>query len=635
MVSEIIKEILKSLPDKDKISDAVFEGANIVLYSKDIDYCIGQGLMDVKEVVNQIKKRIELRPDPSLGMDVKKTQRIIEELLPEEAKADKIIFDAQRSSVIIESPRPGIAIGKGGSILKEIKAKTRWVPQIRRTPPIRSTLIENIREVLYENSDNRRKFLNQVGERIYNGWIKGKKEEWVRITMLGAGRQVGRSAILLQTPESSILLDCGINPTGFGSESYPLLEAPEFDIAKLDAVILSHAHLDHSGFLPYLFKFGYKGPVYCTAPTRDVAALLQLDMVKIMKNSGTDPIYTSSEVKDFVLHTITLGYEEVTDITPDVRITFYNSGHILGAAMVHMHIGNGLHNFLYTADIKYGQTRLLQPTHTKFPRLESMLIESTYGAKDNIFPPRQDDENLLGEYIKKTFDRTGKVLIPVLGVGRAQEIMLIVYELMKQGKLPEVPVYIDGMVWDINAITTAYPEFLNRNVRDSIIQKDNNPFLHPMFKQVGSRKERSAILEEGGSCIILATSGMLVGGASQEYFHFLAPDKRHTIIFVSYQGEGSLGRRIQRGEKDIMASINNKPPEQLSVKMEVHSIDSFTGHSGRNELMNFIKKCNPMPRKILMQHGEASRCLDFASSVYKQFRIETGAPKNLESVRLR
>jgi len=632
VVNEIIAEILKEIPEG-RISDAVFEGANIVLYTKDEEYAI-TGVPEMKAIVDKFKKRIELRPDPSITMKFEHAERIIKEIIPQEATPDQILFDPQRSVVIIESPQPLIAMGERAKYLHEIRKKTRWVPHIQRTPPIRSQLIENIRSVLYENTDDRRKFLHEVGERVYNNWEKGKKAEWLRITMLGAGRQVGRSAILLQTPESNVLLDCGINPTGFGSDSYPLLEAPEFNLKDLDAVVISHAHLDHTGFLPYLFKFGYRGPVYCTTPTRDVMSLLQLDMIKIMKTSGVDPIYGAEDVKQTLLHTISLSYDEVTDITPDVRITFHNSGHILGSALVHLHVGNGLHNFLYTADLKYGSTRLLNPAVTKFPRVESMMIEATYGGKECIFPSREESEQELAEYIRTTVSRGGKVLIPVLGVGRAQEIMLIIHELVKQGTLDEIPCYIDGMVWDINAITTAYPEYLHKNIREMIVQKNENPFLHPIFKQVGSKKERDQVLEEG-PCVILATSGMLVGGASQEYFQSLAEDKRHAIIFVSYQGEGSLGRRVQRGEKDINVSINNRAAKLIQVKMDVHTIDTFTGHSGRNELMNFIKRCSPQPRKIITQHGESSRCVDLASGIHKQFRIETFAPKNLESIRLR
>ena len=200
---------------------------------------------------------------------------------------------------------------------------------------------------------------------------------------------------------------------------YPHLEAPEFDIKELDAVIISHAHIDHSGIVPLLFKYGYRGPVYCTMPTRDISALLQLDIIKIQRGEAKEPIYSTDDVKEMVKHTITLDYGEVTDITPDVRITLYNAGHILGSAMVHIHVGNGLHNFLYTADLKFAKTNLLSPANTHFPRLETMMIESTYGAKDAITQNPRDQDKFLGDIITETLKRGGKVLMPVLGSGRA------------------------------------------------------------------------------------------------------------------------------------------------------------------------------------------------------------------------
>lgn len=630
MVSEIIKEILKDIPSG-KISDAVFEGANIVLYTKDEDFFMDdKGL--IKEIVNKIKKRIELRPDPSISLEAEKAEEIIRKLIPEESEIAQIIFDSQRSIVNIEVDKPGVAIGKQGEILRELRKKTNWVPIIKRSPPIRSLLIENIRSVLYKNSEYRRKFLNKTGERIYNGWLRGKKNEWVRVTFLGSGREVGRSCLLLQTPESRILLDCGINVAS-DVDAYPYLEAPEFKIDELDAIIVSHSHVDHSGFVPYLFKFGYKGPVYCTPPTRDVMALLQLDTVKIARNEGKEPLYNSDDVEEMVKHTITIEYDEVTDITPDVRITMYNAGHILGSAMVHIHIGNGLHNLLYTADLKYAKTALLSPAISQFPRLESMIIESTYGGKDNNSAPRNEADAYLSDLIIQTVARNGKILMPTLGSGRAQEVMILIEQLYREKKIPNIPVYIDGMVWDITAIHTAYPEYLSADVRRQIFHKDNNPFLSEIFKRVGSGKERQKIIEDEGSCVVIATSGMLNGGPSVEYLKAFCESKDNTLIFSCYQGEGSLGRRIHEGEKTF--SFKTGQTQQVfNVRMEVAKIE-VTGHSDRKELMNFISRATPRPKKVMVNHGEASRCIDFASSIHKQIRAETLSPRNLETVRLK
>ncbi len=627
---DILKEIIKVLPEG-KISDSSFEGANIVLYTKDKEYFL-DNKGTIRSAVQQFKKRIEVRPDPSICLEPEKAEKEIKKIIPEEAGVQEIIFDAPRSQVIIHADKPGVVIGKQGELLHDIKAKTSWVPLIKRIPPIRSKLIESIRSVLYENADERKKFLNRTGHRIYDGWLRDKKHEWVRLSFLGAARQVGRTCFLLQTPESRILIDCGIDPSEDGPESYPYLDAPEFNISEIDAVVVTHSHLDHSGLIPYLFKFGYQGPIYCTAPTRDIMALLQLDMIKIQRSEGNDPIYTSEEVRQMVLHTICLEYDEVTDITPDIRLTLYNAGHMLGSSIVHFNIGNGLHNFAYTGDLKYGRTNVLEPGNTQFPRLETLMIESTYGGKENTMAETEADEYMV-KVIHDTFARGGKVLMPVLGSGRAQEVMIIVERLMREGKIPQAPIYLDGMLWDITAIHTAYPEFMNRNIRQQIFHKEDNPFLSPFFKQVGSNKERQQIIAEEGSCLILATSGMLQGGPSVEYLKHLAEGSKHSLIFSCYQPPGSLGYRIRNGEKELMMRDNSKH-EPLKINLEVHRVE-ITNHSDRRQLMNFIKRCNPQPKKVIVVHGESSRCLDFASSIHKQYHIETIAPKNLEVLRIK
>lgn len=625
---DILKEVLKFIPDDTAISDSVFEGANIVLYTKKKEFFLNNNGL-IKEIVDSIKKRVELRPDPSITMDIEKAEDLIRTLIPQDAGLSQILFDSQRSIVVIETEKPGVAIGKNGEILRQIKEKTLWVPEVTRTPSIKSKLTDQIRAVLFENNDYRRKFLHKIGKRIYDGWTKERRSEWVRVTFLGAARHVGRSCMLLQTPESKVLMDCGIDIAS-QDESFPILDVPEFNLNELDAVILTHAHLDHSGLLPYLFKMGYRGPVYCTLPTRDIAALLGLDYISIAQKDARDSIFSSGDVKEMVKHTIILDYGEVTDITPDLRITFYDAGHVLGSAMVHIHIGNGLHNLVYTGDINYEDSNLLHKAVTKFPRLETIIMEATYGGKDDNPPTRKESEEELVKIINETIEKKGKVLIPVLGVGRAQEIMLIVEKYVRNKQLPEIPVYVQGMVWDVTAIHTAYPDFFNINVKKAIFHKDENPFLNKIFKHVGSQKEMMEVIE-GGPCVILATSGMMTGGASVEYFKALADSDRNTVVLVSYQGPGSLGRRLENGDKDIRMSEN----EVVKVKLNVHILRGFSGHSSRDQLMDFVKMLEPRPKKIILIHGESSKCLELASAIHKQFRIETIAPRTLDTIRIR
>lgn len=626
-------DILKSITDqlKGQITEANFEGANIVLYTENEKF-FKTGESKIKEIVDQIKKRIELRAEQKILMEQEKAEKEIRKIIPEEAEITAILFDFHRSIVVIEAKRPGMVIGKQGSILDDIKEKILWTPQVQRSPAIKSQITENIREVLYANNNYRRKFLNSIGEKIYSGWNPEKINGWVRVTMLGSGRQVGRSCLLLQTQNSKILLDCGIDVASQGDDKFPTFNIPEFDIAQLDAVIISHAHLDHVGLLPYLYKMGYKGPVYMTSPTRDIAALLALDFIGVAYKQASKPLFDSSDIKEMVKHSICLNYNEVTDVTPDVRLTFYNAGHALGSAMAHLNIGNGAHNLLYCADYKYGRSRLLDPAVTTFPRVETVITESTYGSKNDILPPRIQSEEELISVVKKVVDRDGKILIPELGLGRAQETMLILEDAMSSGKIKKTPIYIDGMIWDINAIHTAYPDFLSNKVRSDIFQ-DNNPFVSDVFSRVGSSQERRKVIE-GGSCIVLATSGMLVGGASVEYFREFAGNEKNAIVFVCYQGVGSLGRQVQEGLRDTRMIVDGKE-ETVKINFEVNTIVGLTAHSGRNEIMSFFNNMRPKPKRIIINHGEVSKTLDLSSALYKLNRVETNVPRNLETLRLR
>jgi uncharacterized protein len=625
-MADILKEITDSLPKV--INESCFEGANIVLYTDSVDFFIS-GEDQIKSLVNQFKKRIELRADKKILESEQKVNSLIKELIPKEADLTNIIFDVQRSILVLEAKKPGLVIGKQGNILKEIREKTLWTPQVQRSASIESKITDNIRSVLYANNNYRRKFLNDIGKKIYKDWTSEKHDIWVRLTVLGSGRQVGRSCFLLQTPHSKILLDCGIDVASKGDDKFPYFNIPEFDLSTIDAIILSHGHLDHCALVPYLYKMGYQGPVYLTAPTRDISALLALDFIGVAYKQANSPMFSSTDVKEMVKHSICLNFNEVTDVTPDIRVTMYNSGHALGSAMVHINIGNGAHNLLYSGDIKYIKTRLLDPAITSFPRVETTIMESTYGSKQDILPPRLESEEILLGHIKKTIERGGKVLIPELGLGRAQETMLILDDAIKTGKLKKIPVYIDGMIWDINAIHTAYPDFLSHSVRTQIFQ-DNNPFVSDTFKRVGSAIERREVIE-GGPCVVLATSGMLVGGASVEYFRNFASNKNNSIIFVCYQGVGSLGREVQEGAKQFKSENG----EITDINLEVHKIDGFSAHAGRNELLNFIKNSKPKPKRVILNHGEVSKSLDLASTIYKNEHIETNVPRNLETLRLK
>jgi predicted metal-dependent RNase len=251
--------------------------------------------------------------------------------------------------------------------------------------------------------------------------------------------------------------------------------------------------------------------------------------------------------------------------------------------------------------INYRKTRLLDPAVNYFPRVETVTLESTYGSKNDVLPPRKDVENRFLELATEAIKRGGKVLLPELGLGHAQETVLRVEEAMRTGQLPEVPVYLDGLLWDINAIHTAYPDFLSASVRNQIFQ-DNNPFLSTVFKRVGSPTERKEVIE-GGPCIVIATSGMLVGGASVEYFRNFADSPNNLIVFGCYQAQGSLGRQVQEG----ITTVIMENGEHVKVNLQVETLNGLSAHSGRNDLLQYIARMNPKPKKIIINHGEVSK----------------------------
>ncbi|MEM3532080.1 MAG: beta-CASP ribonuclease aCPSF1, partial [Candidatus Methanomethyliaceae archaeon] len=481
--AEIKKVILREIPSDARLTKVEFEGPNIVVYVQNPNLLI-ENSEPVKRIVHEIKKRIIIRADPSARKTEEEAKKIIEEIIPKEAEITDMNFDEGTGEVTILAKKPGLVIGKGGSTLRDIAYHTGWRATIVRSPPLKSRIVEQTLYYMSKESEYRLQFLRKVGRRIHRPPLY--KSEWVTVTALGGFREVGRQAILVQTLDSKVLIDCGVKP---GAQN-PLDEFPrldEVDLQDLDAVIVTHAHLDHCGLVPLLFKYGYNGPVYCTKPTKSLMILLQLDYLDVAVKEGRPPPYGLKEVKKELLNTIALDYGEVTDISPDIRLTLHNAGHILGSAMVHLHIGEGLHNIVYTGDFKYARTRLLEPATSSFPRAETLIMESTYGAPNDVVPSREETERLFLDYIRSTIQQGGKVLIPILAVGRAQEIMLVLDEAIKLGAIPQIPVYIEGMLQEVTAIHTAYPEDLARDLKNRIFHKGENPFLSEHFVSVDDK----------------------------------------------------------------------------------------------------------------------------------------------------
>ncbi|MFX1261660.1 MAG: beta-CASP ribonuclease aCPSF1 [Promethearchaeota archaeon] len=627
---DIRESVKKALPRSAAVTSVEYEGPEIAIYSKAPKILLDDG-DKIKALARKMRKRLVVRSAPEVRVGHEEAEEAIRNLVPADAEITSIDFDVSRGEVIIEAQKPGLVIGRSGSTLREITRRTFWRPSVMRTPPIESKLIKQIRYIVQSEAAYRNKIFRDIGRRIHRPPLLNNG--WIRLTAFGGFREVGRQSMFLQTSESNILIECGVN-VGTPSKAYPRLDMPEFNLDELDAVIVTHAHLDHCGMVPFLYKYGYRGPVYMTAPTLNLATLLQLDYLDVAEREGKLRPYRDRDVKEAILHTVTLNYGEVTDIAPDVRLTLHNAGHILGSAIVHLHIGDGQYNLAYTGDFKFGRTRLLEPATFTFPRLETLVVESTYGHPTDKMPPRQEVERKFASIIKRTIERGGKVLIPVLAVGRAQEIMLVLEDLVTKKRIPKIPIYIEGMIAQATAIHTTHPEALSKKIREMIFHQGINPFLNEIFVQVDSHEQREEIVE-GEPCIIMATSGMLAGGPSVEYFRLLAPDEKNTLCFVSYQSPQTLGSRIQKGWKEI--PMRNRDGQQVivPVHLEVATVEGFSGHSDRKQILNFVKRVNPAPERVLTCHGEATKCLNLASTVHKALNIDTKALSVTESIKLR
>ena len=630
-LQRIKNEIIENLPSDIKVQKIEFEGPEIAVYSENSNLDVIESSDILKDLAKTMRKRVVFRWNVEKRKEPTETEAYIRNLIGEEAEISEIEFDHTRGEVIIESGKPGLVIGKKGVNLKEIRANTFWQPKTIRTPPLTSKTIQLIRGMLTRERQSQKDILLRIGKRIHRPILF--KDLDIRLTSLGGFREVGRSCILMQTKDSNKLLDVGLN-VGNTSDKFPFFDVPEFSIRDLDAVIVSHAHLDHCGMVPFLYKYGYRGPVYSTLPTRNLSTMLQLDFVQIGEKEGIPPPYSRRDVKTTVLHTIPLSWGKVTDIAPDIKLTLHNSGHILGSSIVHLHFGKGGFNFIYTSDMKYQRTRLLEKATVKFPRVEALLIEATYGGPQDRIPSRQDSEKEFRQILNSTIKQGGKVLIPVLAVGRAQEIIIILEEFVSKGLIDKVPIYLDGLIAEATAIHTAHPDYLSSDLREKILHQGKNPFLSEFFTTINAPEERIDVVK-GGPCIILATSGMLIGGPSVQYLRSLAEDKLNSLIFVSYQVNGTLGSRIQKGFREFQYVDDRGRTQLVKMNMKMFTLEGFSGHSSRSQISQFLRRIQPRPKLIITNHGEESKCVSLSTMIHKKLRKATKSPKNRETILLK
>jgi len=412
------------------------------------------------------------------------------------------------------------------------------------------------------------------------------------ITVLGGGREVGRLSVLLETGKENFLLDHGIEVQNFGEPMKPG--------APVNAILLSHAQLDHSGHIPVLYKSGYEGPVYATGITFDLTSLLLRDSLKVRDREGLEPVYMTHDIKamERKKKIVEFGHKEQIG---SCLMEVHSSGHVPGS--VSFIVNSGQKRVMFTSDINFIDTRLMKGAGMVYKDIDVLVTEATYSYKNH--PERSVVEDRLRELAQETIYNSGVLLLPTFALGRAQELLLILHDL-------GFPIYLDGMGITASEIIMSYPEAIK-----------NPDLLRKAFgkaHRISKPSQREAVL--GKPCIVITTAGMLNGGPIGYYIKKLHKRQNCRLVLTGYQVEGTVGRKLIETGRYVNEGIDVKP------KMPVEQMD-FSAHTDHDHLIEFFQKTNP--GKIILVHGDKTP--EFAQEL-KGMGFEAHAPKNGEKIKL-
>lgn len=477
----------------------------------------------------------------------------------------------------------------------------------------------------------------------------------MKIQFLGAANEVTGSKHLITTDRGvRILLDCGMYQ-GKGMETDAANRDLGFDPRQIDYVVLSHAHIDHSGLIPYIYKEGFRGEVICTPATRDLCAIMLQDTAFIqaqdvrwynkkmdrLHQPKVQPLYDNNHVERSLQHFITVPYNRRFRLTDDVFLTFTNSGHMLGSAICSLDIWEGEHprgeqakgewkRIAYTGDIGRLHSHILCSPQL-FPQCDYLICESTYGDRlheDSLV----SEEELLGVVESTCVYKKGKLIIPSFSVGRTQEIVYVLNQLYNDGRLPKIPVYVDSPL-SVNAthIFRMYLSELNADVQD-VLRFDDDPFGFNTLRYITDINQSKALNNNPDPCIIISASGMLEAGRVKHHVANHISDPRCTILLVGYCTPTSLGARIQDPSLKWISIFGY----DRKIKAQVSKIEGFSGHGDYREMIDYLTRSlnTEAVRRTFIVHGEQT-----AQEAYKDHLYEAGfrgieIPKKGEEVRL-
>ncbi|MES2924133.1 MAG: MBL fold metallo-hydrolase [Verrucomicrobiota bacterium] len=441
----------------------------------------------------------------------------------------------------------------------------------------------------------------------------------MKLKFCGAAGTTTGSQHLLEINGKRILLDCGLYQ-GSRKHAYDVNCCfPHYDPKSIDAVILSHAHIDHSGNLPNLTSKGYTGNIYATHATRDLCQIMLADCARIQesdmewlnkhrKKEGLEPatlLYTEQDAERCLRQFVTVSYDRPLPVTDGVTVTFIDAGHILGSAQVLLevddHSDGKKKRFLFTGDVGRGSNEVLRDP-VPVPDIDFLLMESTYGGREHEAPPGVGDH--FGEIIRQAVRRGGKILIPAFAVERTQQLLYVLNELFVAGDIPAIPVYVDSpLAVSATEIYRLHPESFNQEVYDSLFERQN-PFGFENLTLVRSVNGSKALNDIIGVAIIISASGMCEAGRILHHLKNNIGDAKTTVLFVGYCADNTLGRRIRDGEREVPILGG-----RYKVRAKIEIIDSFSGHADHSELLDYFERITGPKERVWLVHGEPDSAL--------------------------
>ena len=425
----------------------------------------------------------------------------------------------------------------------------------------------------------------------------------------GAAECVTGSKHYLDINGKVFQVDCGMVQGDTNANKINKEWVSPVDINKLNGVFLTHAHADHSCMLPKLVKDGYKGKIWSTPATRDLASIIMLDSSKIQKYEKPGPAYEESDVIDTINQFRCHFYKKYKKIDNDIAFTFYDAGHILGSSMIDFEIKKkylfGLlkskknMHILFTGDLGRDSNPITHKPSIDMPAPNYIILESTYGDRlhDTIDHAYDDLINI----INNTISRGGKVIIPSFAVERAQEIIYYIKQMMQDKRIPKIPVYVDSpMASNATGVFNIHPECLNATINENFLSKGKNPFSVSSLRFIKDFRESRTIAKSKKPAIIISASGMCEAGRIINHLKYGINNSKNSIVFVGYQAEGTLGRKIIDGCEKVVLDGKEK-----KVEAEIHQIQAFSSHADYNEMQNWLSKIDTSAlKKIFLVHGD-------------------------------